>query len=35
MLCKQNEEIPAIMREMPMEQPWNLDRLLTLNLDGV
>ena len=31
----QNEEIPAIMREIPMEQPWNLDRLLTLNLDGV
>ena len=21
MLCKQNEEIPVIMREIPMEQP--------------
>jgi len=30
MLCKQNEDIPAIMREIPMEQPWTLDRLLTL-----
>ena len=30
MLCKQNEEIPVIMREIPMEQPWNLDRILML-----